>query len=168
MGWLLAAVAALAALALAARLAAAVRRERWRRAERARREAERARARRVLEGGVEPLPRVEVPLAAGERAFYQVRADLIEPEGGERFRRVASGWLAVTERAVVFRGDDGRVRRIPLQEVERVDVPYADVLALVSFADTITRDETRVYVRVAEPLVLAAHLARLAGFELML
>lgn len=168
MTWLVAAVAAAVLAWLGARLLAAVQRERWRRAGRARREAERERARRVLREGAAPLERAEVPLEVGERAYHQVRADLLEPEGGEGFRRLASGWLAVTDRAVVFRADDGRTRRIPWQEVERVDVPYADVLVLVSFADGVSRDEVRVHFRVGEPLVLAAHLARFAGFELML
>lgn len=166
MVWILAALALLAAVGFLFWRGA--QRERLRRAVAARREEERDRARQVLAGPLHPLPEPGIPLQPGERAYYRTVASPLEPEPDGGFRRRGYGELWVTDRAVVYRSRGGELVRTPIQEVERVDIPYLDVIALVTFRDTVTRDEVRAYYQVPEPLVLAAHVARWAGFELIL
>ena len=166
-------LAALAAAALAAVwLARQTRRLRVREAERraavTARAQERERARRVLEGDVQELADPPVPLRDGERAYYLAPAAQLEPDEAGGFRRRARGEVLVTNRAVYFLAEGRVLLRQPVQEVERVDIPYSNVIALVSFRDTITRDEARLYFEVREPLVMAAHISRFTAFELIL
>jgi len=169
--WILAAAAVLA-LVLAFRWAARrVRALQVAEAQRRRQEAayqdQRERAQRVLAGQAPPLERVPVVLPAGESAYHLVDAAALSADG-DGFRREVRGRLLVTDRAVYF-VTGGEVRdRYPVHAIERVEVPFANVAALVSFGDGLHREERRAWFEVAEPLVLAAHISRFAGFELIL
>lgn len=129
---------------------------------------QRDRARRVLAGDAEPLAAVPVPLREGERAFHLAEAAILTPEDDGGFRRDLRGHVMVTNRAIYFLEGREVRRRLPVHDVERVDVPYGNVVALVSFQDTLTREESRTWFEVAEPLILAAHVSRFTGFELIL
>ena len=142
--------------------------ERERHVYRVRRQLERERARSILEGRVEPLTDPPLELAAGERAYYRTPASRLEPEGQGDFRRAARGELVVTNRGAYFLSDGQVLHRHRMAEIERIDVPFADVIALISFRDTLTRDEERTYYQVDEPLVAAAHISRFTAFELIL
>lgn len=166
--WAVLALVGLAALWLGWRLAQGVRRERERRLLRALRARERDEARRVLAEGAPPLEAPGLDLAPGEHAYHRASAWSLEPEPDGGFRRRERGELVVTDRALIFRTAAGRVERTPMPEVERVDIPFVDVIAFVTFADTIAREERRAHYQVERPLLLAAHVARFAGFELLL
>lgn len=171
MYWILAAVALIAVVAAARRIARRLQELRVAEADRRRRVAahldQRERARRVLAGEAEPLPAAPLALKAGERAHHLAPAASLAPED-DGFRRQSRGQLLVTNRAVYFLAGGQVLQRIPVHNIERVDVPFANVVALVSFQDTLTREETRVWFEVAEPLILAAHVSRFTGFELIL
>lgn len=129
---------------------------------------QRERARRVLAGEAEPLRDPPVALKEGEVAYYLVPAAVLTPEGDGGFRREARGRLLVTNRAVYFLHGDQVRDRVPVHAIERVDIPFGNVLALVSFQDTLHREETRTWFEVDEPLLMAAHVSRFTGFELVL
>ncbi|HEX6989769.1 MAG TPA: hypothetical protein VF282_09925 [Bacillota bacterium] len=172
MTWVL--VAAAAAVLVMAVLGLSRRIQAWRveEAERRRRQAvhldQRQRAGRVLAGDVEPLPSAPVDLKDGEHAYYLTPAAELAAEDDGGFRRGARGRLLVTDRAVYFIDGAQVRRRLSVQDIERVDVPFSNVVALVSFRNTPGREEYRAYYEVAEPLLLAAHVSRFTGFELIL
>lgn len=135
----------------------------------ARRQNERERAKDILANGAPPLTDVPIQLSRGEVAYYRTPASLLHAESDGGFRRAGRGDFLVTNHGAYFVEENGKIaRHHRVVEIERIEIPYIDVIALVSFRDTINRDEERTYYQVPEPLVAAAHLARFTAFELIL
>lgn len=143
-------------------------REQQRQAQMERRRQERDRAKRILSGDVSPLAEVPIHLAEKELAYYRTTASTLSPLADGGFRRLDSGELVITNQGAYFVQGSQILRRHRFQEIERIDIPYIDVIVLITFRNTIDRDEERTYYQVNEPLVAAAHLARYTSFELIL
>lgn len=143
--------------------------ERMRKELKARREREREAARAVLAHTPVPLSDVPFSLMQGEQAFFRTPASHLLREADGGFRRLRSGELWVTSRRLVFTDADRNIAlRLPMAEIERVDVPFVDVIAFVTFRDTLNRDDMTYFFNVDAPLVCAAHVSRHSFFELML
>lgn len=142
--------------------------EQERKARVARRQEERERAKEILTKDSLPAITVSIELKPGETAYYRTAASLLSDAGDGSFQRLSTGELYVTNFGAYY-VEAGRVARFHrIQEIERIDIPYTDVIVFISFRDTLTRDEERVYYQLPEPLVTAAHLARYTAFELIL
>ena len=169
-------LAVLAAVALLGRswLRARPRLRAWRqrREWQASREADRQAAREVLSRPREQWPLLDrlPPGFTGEPAYYAARCTLLEERpGGDGFVARGQGWLIVGRRRLFFHPDGGGdgALAIPYPAIERVDSPYVNVLEVIE-QDPETRVWTSHFFRLNRPLVVAAYLSRLAGFELIL
>lgn len=177
-GWttLLVTLSVLAALVLLGRSFARARprlralreRENWR----ASREADREAARAVLARPREEWPVLE-RLPAGFTqgpAYYAARCTLLaeRPDGGG-FAAQGQGWLVIGRERLFYHAESGEAPSfaIDMGAIERVDSPYVNVLEVVE-QDPETRVWSSHFFRVHRPLVAAAYLSRLAGFELIL
>lgn len=131
---------------------------------------QRERAQAVLAGRVAPAPEenVPVPLGTGEAAYYVAPAAELQQLDDGSFQRLAQGQIVVTNRAVYLVENDAVRRRQPIRQVERVDIPFGNVVTTVSFRDTLLREEERLHFEVGEPLVVAAHISRFTAFQLIL
>ncbi|HEY8415080.1 MAG TPA: hypothetical protein VIK99_04835 [Thermaerobacter sp.] len=150
------------------RLRALRERQEWQ----ASREADREAARAVL-----ARPRDEWPfldrLPKGFQhgpAYYAARCTLLEEEPeGRGFIARGQGWLVICPDRLCYHAESGEAPSfaIAMETIERVDSPYVNVLEVIE-----QHPETRVwsshFFRLHRPLVAAAYLSRLAGFELIL
>lgn len=149
---------------------------------------ERAAAQRVLAGETEPLATVSVSLSAGEAAYFEAAASHVVPvdEDGDEFERRSRGTLVISNQALIYEAESGAGAaavleagagsgatagaslRLAAAAVGRVDVPLADILTIVIFGDSMTRDEKFWFFQIEQPWAAAAHLSRFAGFTLVL
>ena len=135
------------------------------------READRRAAQEVLAQPAGGWPRLE-RLPAGfseEPAYYAARCTLLaERADGAGFDNRGHGWLIIGERHLHFHPEAGTGQlRWDYRFIERVDSPYVNVLAIV-VQDPATRQWSSHWFRLQRPLVAAAYLSRLAGFQLIL
>jgi len=169
--WILVILAAAALVALAAVGGRkAINRERERLLLQQRHLDEREAARRILSGQVTPLLATAVDLHPGEQAYFQAAASHLVPvnEVEDEFQRRSRGTMVITDQALVYAAMDGGHTRLSMDSIGRIDLPLADILTVVTFADTFTRDEEFWYFQLEQPLLAAAHLSRFAGFQLVL
>lgn len=136
------------------------------------READRRAAREVLERPADRWPRLDrlPPGFTEEPAFYAARCTLlVERAGGDGFSTRGQGWLVIGERHLHYHPETGEAAalRWDYDSIERVDSPYVNVLEVV-VQDPGTRQWSSHLFRLNRPLVAAAYLSRLAGFELIL
>lgn len=170
--WILVILAAAALVALAAVGGRkAINRERERLLLQQRHFNEREVAGRILTGQVEPLPAPGgIDLQPGEQAYFQAAASHLVPVNADEdeFERRSRGTLVVTDQALIYAPVNGAQTRMSMDSIGRIDLPLADILTVVTFADTFTREEQFWYFQLERPLLAAAHLSRFAGFQLVL
>lgn len=177
--WLLLPLAVLAVLALS-RLRRAVRREQQRQLVSRRRKTDLDMARAVL---AEEPRRVEDGESKDEKRegggedsgapHFQIRASqlILDDDAGEPgvFQRQSTGVLVVRAGSLLYKDDSGREHVFPADDIARVDVPLADILCVTTLtSDAMFREEIHTYFQTNLPLTAAAHLSRIARFDLML
>lgn len=166
----LAAVALLARSLLRARghLRALRERQEWH----ASREADREAARAVLARPREQWPfldRLPEGFPHGP-AYYAARCTLLaERPEGDGFTSRGQGWLVICPDRLCYHAESGEAPSftIAMDAIDRVDSPYVNVLEVIE-RDPETRVWSSHFFRLHRPLVAAAYLSRLAGFELIL
>lgn len=111
----------------------------------------------------------------GAEPLFQIRASLLRPDAdpgagsGLVFQRMSAGVLVVGADSLLYKGDDGARRVFPADDIARAEVPLADVICIVTFSsDAMFREELHTYFQTDLPLTAAAHLSRIAPFDLML
>ncbi|PZN08548.1 MAG: hypothetical protein DIU69_09915 [Bacillota bacterium] len=151
-----------------ARLRAARERQEWHSS----READREAARAVLARPREEWPFLErLPEGFPQRpAYFAARCTLLaERPEGDGFTSRGQGWLVICPDRLCYHAEAGEASSfaIAMEAIERVDSPYVNVLEVIE-QDPETRVWTSHFFRLHRPLVAAAYLSRLAGFELIL
>lgn len=170
---LLPAVAILLLVLIIRPVARAVAEERQRQIIRAHRENERRRAAKIMAADLGALGRAPsqarspVTLQEDEKLYFEAEASHLELESDGTYARKSRGFVAITDQALIYQHDGG-AHRTGADDVERVATPAADVLEVVTFVDTFTREEAFAYYQLRSPLVAAAYLSRLGNFELLL